>query len=156
RGFGAPQSLFALERHMDRVARVVGLSPDELRRRNFIRSGQTLAVGQVVRERVDLAGLLERALRESGYHEKVERFRRENPTRAVQRGMGFACFMHGAGFTGSGEEYLASVVGVEATREGRVRVLAASTEMGQGANTILAQIAAEALGLDYESVEVAQ
>jgi len=156
RGFGAPQSLFALERHMDRVARVVGLSPHELRRRNFIRRGQTLAVGQVVRERVDLARLLDRALRESGYHEKVERFRRENPTCRIKRGMGFACFMHGAGFTGSGEEYLASMVGVEATHEGRVRVLAASTEMGQGTNTVLAQIAADALGLDYESVEVAQ
>ncbi len=62
--------------------------------------------------------------------------------------------MHGAGFTGSGEKYLASVVGVEATPEGRVRVLAASTEIGQGTNTILAQIAAEALGLDPEQVDI--
>lgn len=156
RGFGAPQSLFALERHMDRVARVVGLPPHELRRRNFVRHGQTLAVGQVVNERVDLAGLLERALRESDYHAKVERFARENPASPVKRGVGFACFMHGAGFTGSGEQQLASLVGVEATREGRVRVLAASTEMGQGTKTVFAQIAADALGLDYEAIEVAQ
>lgn len=156
RGFGAPQSLFALERHMDRVARIVGLPPHELRRRNFIRHGQTLAVGQVVHERVDLSGLLERALRECDYHAKVGRFARENVASRVKRGIGFACFMHGAGFTGSGEEHLASLVGVEATREGRVRVLAASTEMGQGTKTIFAQIAADALGLEYEAVEVAQ
>ncbi len=62
--------------------------------------------------------------------------------------------MHGAGFTGSGEKYLQSIVGCEATAEGRVRVLAASTEIGQGTNTIFAQIAADALGLDYERVEV--
>src|SRR6202158_1701763 len=49
RGFGAPQSVFALERHLDRVAEAVGIAPDELRRRNFIREGQTLAVGQVVK-----------------------------------------------------------------------------------------------------------
>ncbi len=54
--------------------------------------------------------------------------------------------MHGAGFTGSGEVYLASVVGAEATAEGRVRILAASTEIGQGTNTVFSQIAAEALG----------
>jgi CO/xanthine dehydrogenase Mo-binding subunit len=64
--------------------------------------------------------------------------------------------MHGAGFTGSGEEHLASVVGVEATPEGRVRVLAASTEMGQGTNTIFCQLAADALGLDYDQIEIAQ
>ena len=64
--------------------------------------------------------------------------------------------MHGAGFTGSGEEHLASVVAVEATAEGRVRVLAASTEIGQGTNTIFAQIAADALGVPIETIEIAQ
>jgi len=55
----------------------------------------------------------------------------------IKKGIGFASFMHGAGFTGSGEVYLASVVGAEATSEGRVRILAASTEIGQGTNTNL-------------------
>src|SRR6266478_555249 len=64
----------------------------------------------------------------------------------MRRGIGFSSFMHGAGFTGSGEEYLQSLVGVEALPDGRVRVLASSTEIGQGTNTILAQIAAESLG----------
>jgi CO/xanthine dehydrogenase Mo-binding subunit len=64
--------------------------------------------------------------------------------------------MHGAGFTGSGEVYLESVVGAEATAEGRVRILAASTEIGQGTNTIFSQIAAEALGVDNDLIEVAQ
>ena len=49
RGFGAPQSIFALERHLDRVARAVGLSPEELRRRNFLNQGETTATGQVIR-----------------------------------------------------------------------------------------------------------
>ncbi len=64
--------------------------------------------------------------------------------------------MHGAGFTGSGEVYLASVVEVEATAEGIVRVLAASTEIGQGTNTIFSQIAADALGIGYDRIEIAQ
>src|SRR6266849_1903131 len=156
RGFGAPQSIFALERHMDKVARTVGLSAEEFRRRNFVQPGQTTATWQVIREEVNMAELLDRALRESDYHAKIERFARENPGALRKKGIGFASFMHGAGFTGSGEEYLASVVEVEATPKGRVRVLAASTESGQGTNTIFSQIAADALTLDYDRIVIAK
>jgi len=156
RGFGAPQSVFALERHLDRVAAVVGLTPEELRRRNFIHEGQTLAVGQVIHEKVEMDKLLGRALELSGYHEKRVRFAQENPHSAIQRGVGFASFLHGAGFTGSGEEYLASEAQVTASPDGKIRVLAGSTEMGQGTNTVFTQIAAEALGLGCEQIEILQ
>ncbi|HKO63206.1 MAG TPA: xanthine dehydrogenase family protein molybdopterin-binding subunit [Pyrinomonadaceae bacterium] len=157
RGFGAPQSIFALERHLDVVAKTVGLAPDEFRRRNFIKQGQTTATSQVIRETVDLDALLDRAFELSSYHEKQKRFAEENSNGTrVKRGIGFASFMHGAGFTGSGEVYLASVVGAEATAEGRVRVLSASTEIGQGTNTVFAQIASDALGVEEGLIEVAQ
>lgn len=156
RGFGAPQSLFALEAHLDRVAEAVGLSPEELRKRNFLKKGDTTATGQIVNEEIDLRALLDRALELSDYHSKRARFAKENPKSHIKRGIGFASFLHGSGFTGSGEKYLASVVGLEATAEGRVRVLASSTEIGQGTNTIFSQIAAETLGVDYELIEVAQ
>ena len=165
RGFGAPQSIFALERHMDKIARVIGLTAEEFRRRNFIKQGETTATSQTIREKVDFDGLLNRAFELTDYHAKRERFAKENASsrsRDVRarmptlRGIGFATFMHGAGFTGSGEVYLQSVVGAEATPEGRVKILAASTEIGQGTNTIFAQIAAEALGIDYDLIEVVQ
>jgi CO/xanthine dehydrogenase Mo-binding subunit len=156
RGFGAPQSVFALERHLDRVANRIGLAPEELRRRNFIQEGQTLAVGQVVTEKVNMDHLMDRAFVLSGYHAKRKLFEAENRESTIRRGIGFATFLHGAGFTGSGEEYLASEVAAEATSEGQVRVRAASTEMGQGTNTIFSQIAAEALGLDVDQIEIVQ
>jgi CO/xanthine dehydrogenase Mo-binding subunit len=156
RGFGAPQSIFALERHLNKVAHTVGLSPEELRRRNFIQEGQTTATNQVIREKVDLAGLLNRAFELTDYEAKQKRFAEQNPSSRRKKGIGFASFMHGAGFTGSGEKYLESVVGAEATPEGRVRILAASTEIGQGTNTVFAQIAADALKLDYDLIEVAK
>ena len=169
RGFGAPQSIFALERQMDKVAKTIGLTPEEFRRRNFIKQGETTATSQTIHEKVDMEGLLNRAFELSDYHQKRDRFARENDVaqavslrsqtnslRYMKKGIGFASFMHGAGFTGSGEVYLQSVVGAEATSEGRVRVLAASTEIGQGTNTVFAQIAAEALGLDYDLIEVTQ
>ncbi|HSQ24928.1 MAG TPA: xanthine dehydrogenase family protein, partial [Pyrinomonadaceae bacterium] len=68
RGFGAPQSIFALERHMDKVAASIGLTPEEFRRRNFIKEGETTATSQVIREKVDLEGLLDRALKLTDYH----------------------------------------------------------------------------------------
>jgi CO/xanthine dehydrogenase Mo-binding subunit len=175
RGFGAPQSIFALERQLDKVAKTLGLTSDEFRRRNFVEKGQTTATNQVIREKVDMNGLLDRAFELTDYHEKTRRFAGQNATGGgvrgdsqtvressvhagslVKKGIGFASFMHGAGFTGSGEVYLASVVGAEATAEGRVRILAASTEIGQGTNTIFAQIAAEAIGVDESVIEVAQ
>jgi CO/xanthine dehydrogenase Mo-binding subunit len=157
RGFGAPQSIFALERHMDKVARALDLSAEEFRRRNFIRENETTATEQVIREKVDMAGLLARAFELSGYEGKRERFARENANgNKVKKGIGFATFMHGAGFTGSGEVFLQSIVGCEASSDGRVHVLAASTEIGQGTNTIFAQIAAETLKLDYEMIEVSR
>jgi CO/xanthine dehydrogenase Mo-binding subunit len=156
RGFGAPQSVFALERHLDRVADAVGLAPDEFRRRNFIHQGETISVGQVIQEKVDMERLMDRAFELSGYYAKRKRFATENPGRMIRRGIGFASFFHGAGFTGSGEEHLASEVAAEATRHGRVRVMAASTEMGQGTNTIFSQIAGDALGIDQEQIEIVQ
>jgi CO/xanthine dehydrogenase Mo-binding subunit len=167
RGFGAPQSIFALERHLDQVAKTIALSPEEFRRRNFIKTGETTATNQVIREKVDLEGLLNRAFEVADYHAKRERFAAENVAQAAslrsqtdslryKKGIGFATFMHGAGFTGSGEVYLQSVVGAEATADGRVKILAASTEIGQGTNTIFAQIASETLGIDYDLIEVVQ
>jgi len=156
RGFGAPQSLFAMERHMDRVAQVVGISPVEIRRRNFLQPGQTTTTEQVIREPIDLGKLLDRGLDVSEYHGKKQRFASENRHAATKKGMGIAAFLHGAGFTGSGERYLSSVVGVEGCADGSVRVLVSSTEFGQGTKTVLSQIAAEALGLPYEDVSMAQ
>jgi CO/xanthine dehydrogenase Mo-binding subunit len=155
RGFGAPQSLFATERHMDRVAKAVGLTPEEFRRRNLLRTGETTCTGQVIRQQIDLEGWMESALDHAGYYEKRARFDRENTDSLRKKGIGLAVFLHGAGFTGSGERYLNSLVGVDATAEGRVRVLVSSTEFGQGTNTILCQVAAETLGIDYEVVEMA-
>ncbi len=154
RGFGAPQSLFAMERHMDRIAATVGISPVEVRRRNFLKPGQTTTTEQVIREPIDLNKLLDRGLALADYHAKKTRFASENQNSTHKKGIGIATFLHGAGFTGSGERYLASVVGVEGRADGRVRVLVSSTEFGQGTKTVLSQIAAETLGLPYEDVEL--
>jgi len=154
RGFGAPQTLFALERHMDKLARAAGLSADEFRARNLLRRGDTTATGQEIKDDIDLPALQARALTLAGYHGKRNTFSEFNRKSKRKKGIGFATFFHGSGFTGSGERYLQSVVTLRVEATGRVRVLTSMTEMGQGTNTILTQIAAEALGVSCDCIEV--
>ncbi len=157
RGFGAPQSIFALERHLDRVALALGISPEELRRRNFLTTGDRTATGQLLSDPVDMQALLSRALRESNYHALSTEFDRTNPSSPIRRGIGFATFFHGAGFTGSGERRLNSLATLRIEpATGRPEILVSSTEFGQGTNTILCQVAAQSLNLPYDDLLIAQ
>jgi CO/xanthine dehydrogenase Mo-binding subunit len=156
RGFGAPQSLFAMERHMDRIAGVLGTSPVDIRRRNLLKPGETTVTGQTVDEDTNLEALLDRGLALSDYDSKKKQFAKQNAQGSKRKGIGLATFLHGAGFTGSGERYLSSLVAVEVQSGGGVAVLVSSTEFGQGTKTVLCQIVAEALGIDCSDVEIVQ
>jgi CO/xanthine dehydrogenase Mo-binding subunit len=154
RGFGAPQSIFALERQIDKIARGLNIAPEVFRERNFLQTGDTTATGQVIEQPLNLAALQERALNHSRYFMKKAQFRQSNKTATVKKGIGFATFFHGAGFTGSGERYLQSVAKLRATPDGKVQILCSMTEMGQGTNTVLTQVAAETLNIPYEWVTI--
>ena len=156
RGFGAPQSLFALERHIDKIAHTLNLSPEEIRRQNFLSTGDHTATGQPLLEPVDMQHLLTRALADSDYHNKRAAFAASNPTSQIKRGIGIATFMHGTGFTGSGERRLNSLVHLDILPNGRPQLLVSSTEFGQGTNTILCQVAAETLALPYDDILIHQ
>jgi CO/xanthine dehydrogenase Mo-binding subunit len=162
RGFGAPQTEFAAEMQVNRIAEALGISPAELRDRWAYRLGDRTATMQELRDSVSARECLAAAVDAADFETRRATFA---ATRAVDRkaggartapGIGIAMGWHGAGFTGGGEKYLASIAGVELTAEGRVRVLADSTEIGQGMRTVFAQIVADRLGLLFEDVEVAR
>ncbi|HXF94466.1 MAG TPA: xanthine dehydrogenase family protein molybdopterin-binding subunit [Gemmatimonadales bacterium] len=156
RGFGAPQTQFANERHMDVVARTLALDPAELRRINLIRDGDTTATGQVIRDGADRVAVLQRALEVSNYRVRREEHAAFNARhRFRRRGMGLATFFHGAGFTGGGEVRLESRAQVAGLPDGRVEVRTANVEMGQGTLTAFAQIVAARLGLSPDEVLIA-
>src|SRR5260370_4881544 len=100
-----------MERHMDRIAQVVGISPVEIRRRNFLKPGRTTTTQQVIREEINLNHLLDRALELSGYAAKKTRFAEENKNGMLRKGMGIASFLHGAGYKGSVYRYLHTMTG---------------------------------------------
>jgi len=156
RGFGAPQAFFALERHIDEIARRLDLDPAALRRRNLLRDGQAMATGQVVRDEPDLPALLDRALAAADWSGRRAAHRAARATHPyLRRGIGLACFHHGSGFTGAGETYLSSEVEIAALPDGTIEVRTAQTDMGQGTRTVLAQIVADRLDLPVDAVGVA-
>jgi len=161
RGFGAPQSIFAIEQAMDGLAQAMGRSALELRRINLLRPGDRSVPGQAIDATTDFDAVLDQALHESGYLEKRQALAAFNAAsaaagRPLRRGIGLATFHHGAGFTGNGEVVLASEARVRADAQGRVQVVASSSEMGQGNTTTLCQIVASALGLPLDRVSQAR
>ncbi len=149
RGFGAPQTQFAAEVHMERVAERLGMDPVKLREINALRPGDTTATGQVLGRDASALKVLREAVRRTDFR------RRRRALGGTNRGLGLALFFHGAGFTGSGEVRLASKASLELTERG-ARVLVSSTDIGQGARTVHAQIVADTLGLPFDAVEVAR
>ncbi|HEU4558818.1 MAG TPA: xanthine dehydrogenase family protein molybdopterin-binding subunit [Longimicrobium sp.] len=149
RGFGAPQTQFATEVHIDRIAEALGMDPVRVREINALRPGDLTATGQALEEDCSALAVLHDAVERSGFQRKREEYA------GTSRGIGLSLFFHGSGFTGSGEVMLKSRAAVETSERG-VRVLVASTEIGQGTRTMHAQIVADALGIPYEDVEPAQ
>ena len=171
RGFGAPQVGFAHELQVARIADELEVSPAELRRRWAYREGGVTPSGQVLRESVAAEEVLDRATQEADY-EGVREVSRQtrgirwreaaeagagfNSTRVHSAsGIGIAMAWHGAGFTGRGEITMASMASLELGDDGIIRILAANTEMGQGTNTVLPMIVADALGIDASEVQMA-
>ncbi len=147
RGFGAPQTQFAIEAHMDRVADQLGIDPVKLREINALRPGDTTATGQKLGKDASALPVLRDAVKRSQFAQKRKKWKGTN------RGIGLSLFFHGSGFTGGGEVKLASKASLELTAKG-ARILVASTEIGQGTRTMHAQIVADALGVPYDAIDV--
>lgn len=166
RGFGAPQTLFAIECHVNRIAEALGMDPAELRRKNAVREGDVTPTGQVLRESVGAHAVLLRTLKRADWKAARARIARANAKaaaaeragraagRRLRRGLGLSLVQHGAGFTGSGEDKLASRAVLDLTADGWPCVKVANTEIGQGAITTFAQVVAQVLGLPAARVAV--
>jgi len=121
----------------------------QFRRLNALRSGDTTATGQTLREDKSAVMVLDEAVRRTDFANKRASYRGSN------KAIGLSLFFHGAGFTGSGERHLNSRARLDLTETG-VRIAVGSTEIGQGTRTMHAQIVADALRVPYENIEVAQ
>ena len=167
RGYGAPQALFALESHMEDIARALDLDPIELRRRNWVGVGDRLDIAPRLSERgasedvapedlppVTSCGTEEcvaQALRASGWERRADPDWHRPPGRpSIRRGLGFALCMQGSGipFVDMGSAQ------IKINDDGSFNLLVGAVDLGTGADTAQAQIAAEVLGVPAEDVLV--
>jgi CO/xanthine dehydrogenase Mo-binding subunit len=150
RGFGVTQSAFAVESNMDILAHELGIDPFALRRINALRVGSTTATGQVLRESTGLLDCLDRVenrVRELSQY-PVANVRSPNARIA----WGLAAAYKNTGLGGGADD--AAGAEVEVYPDGTAEVRASSADMGQGLTTVVAQCAAEELGLPFERVRV--
>ncbi len=144
RGFGAPQTLFAVEAQMDKIAEALNMSPYEIRKRNCLKIGDEMPTGQILKESAGGMECLERAAEMSDFENKWKE----------KKGVGMSFFLHGGGFTGSGEVKLKSKAGIRLEKDATLTVLTGCTDMGQGAHTVLPQIVADAVGVPLKMVGI--
>lgn len=160
RGFGAPQACFAAENQMNKLAEALGMDPVELRLKNVLKDGSITVVGTPPPPGVTLDRVLAEGARQSGYWEHTEDGWRKLPVRqpanpTKRRGVGVAMGFKNVGFSfGAPEENWATVELHGDAEIERVVVREAGADVGQGAHTVFVQMAAEAVGVPLEKVEL--
>ena len=166
RGYGAPQAEFALEAHLEDVARALDMDVIEFKRRNWVKVGSEIDIAPHLGERAVVEGELDeypkvmssgieecvsQSLREIGWHRRDDEAWRAPADRPnIRRGLGFAFCMHGTAipFLDMGG------CSIKLNDDGSFNMLVGATDLGTGADTVLGQIAAEVLGVPLEDIKV--
>ncbi len=150
RGFGVPQPAFATELQMEKIAEQLGMDPAEIRLKNGMEAGASLANQDILRSSVGFKGTLTKALELADWKRKRQEIDEFN-SRAkgnIRRGIGIACAFKNAGRLGDHAE-----ADIEALPE-KIKVYIDSADVGQGVRMLAAQVAAEELGLPLERIEI--
>jgi len=150
RGFGSPQVNFAIESMMDELAEKLGKNPLEIRLQNGFEDGSVTATGQKLTHRVSLKEVLTKATEAADFVTKW-RANRSAPAAPVKRGIGLACSYRGVSLGAEGTDAAGTIVSVQT--DGSVIVSSGITDMGQGAQTQMSQIAAEVLGISMDRIQ---
>lgn len=151
RGAGRPEAAYHIERLVNEAARITGLEPEEIRRRNFIKPEQMpyRTPGRRTYDTGDFAGQMDAALAKAD-HAGFETRRQASAAMGKYRGFGFATYVEACAFAGSEEAR------IELNEDGSVTLLIGTQSNGQGHETAYAQFIAGHLGLDYDKINVVQ
>ncbi|MBC7220066.1 xanthine dehydrogenase family protein [Candidatus Bipolaricaulota bacterium] len=156
RGFGSPQVIFAHESQMDELARKLGIDPLVLRERNALREGDRTSTDQVLSESVGLGACIEKARELSQWGKRQAEVAAFNAReRFKRRGLGVSTVMYGVGMGAKAPLLDKAGAYLKLEADGSVTLAVGTTEMGQGAETVLSQIAADGLGVPLDAVRLA-
>lgn len=153
RGFGAPQTFFAVEMMMDHVAKKLGKDPLEFKAQHIVKQGDATSTSGKYHFHVPLPEMIDRIDTITDYRNKTKLYK--NQTGRYRKGIGMSLFFHGCGFTGSGErDLIKAVAKLRKNSDDTVEILTANTDMGQGIKTTFSKIVAKTLGIPNERVIV--
>ncbi|MFL0165016.1 xanthine dehydrogenase family protein molybdopterin-binding subunit [Candidatus Clostridium helianthi] len=151
RGFGGPQSIFGIETHMAHLAKELGFTPLELKNKYFVKTGDDTCTGGKFTYDVKLEEMLEKAEKISDFSRKYKKYSSEQGI--MKKGIGMSIFLHGCGFTGSGErDFIKAKVKLLKYESGVIEILVSNTDMGQGLQTTFKKIVAKALDKNYQDI----
>ena len=152
RGFGAPQTFFAVEMFMDHIAKDLGEDSLEFKERHLVKQGDKTSTSGIYHFPVPLPDMIEEVNAACDFRRKHKEYALPQTGR-FRRGIGMSLYFHGAGFTGSGErDIIKAVCRLAKHADGTVEILAANGEIGQGLRTTFPKIVAKELGLPLEKV----
>jgi len=168
RGFGGPQAAFSAETQMNKLAQALGIDVVEIRLRNVLREGSLLSVGTPLPKGVSMPEVVEECARKSGWQQTSQGWQRADKNNTLSShegttdeedvkrvGIGFACSFKNVGFSFGAPEHCWATVTLYGGKEIERAVLQhAGAEVGQGAHTVMAQMAAEALKLPLVKIEL--
>lgn len=153
RGFGAPQTFFAVEMMMDHVAKKLEKDPLEFKAQHIVKQGDATSTSGKYHFHVPLPEMIDRIDTITDYRNKTKLYK--NQTGRYRKGIGMSLFFHGCGFTGSGErDLIKAVAKLRKNSDDTVEILTANTDMGQGIKTTFSKIVAKTLGIPNERVIV--
>lgn len=154
RGFGSPQAIFAGESMIDEIAQTLNIDPLEIRRRNGYKVGSSTATSQIIDQSCGLMETIEKAGEKASWREKWAKPEERNGN--LRKGIGISVVYYGVGLGAGGKHLDRAGTSITIMKDGSVHCAIGNVEMGQGARTVLAQIAADALGAPFELVNVVE
>jgi len=148
RGFGVPQIAFAHESQMDLLAQALKMDPLEIRKINALQIGSETATGQVLRASVGIRKTLERI---EEWRRRVSPYPLDSKRPFIRRGIGIGSMWYGIGNTGMANP---STAQIELSPNGEIKLYIGVADIGQGSDTVLLQIASEALGVELKEIQL--
>ena len=149
RGFGSPQSIFAMELFISHLADFLHVNPLDLRNKYLVKQGDITPTNGIYRDPIKLKELMDKAMEMSDYKRKVKEYSKPGSN----RGIGMSMFLHGCGFTGSGESTIINAqLKMHKSKEGVVTFYTSQVDFGQGNKTTLKRIVVDTLGIPEDKV----
>ena len=148
RGFGVPQMAFAHESQMDLLAQALKMDPIEIRLRNSLRIGSETATGQTLMASV---GIEETLRKVKEWRDRSTISNNDSKKKFIKKGIGVGSMWYGIGNTGIANP---STAQMEIDLNGEIRLFTGVADIGQGSDTVLLQIASEAMGISFKEIRL--